>query len=521
MSEPIAADWEFAKREQQIQQVRWQRQFMEVFKRDMDILHRYHNGEAVDHIPLGIVIPGPPGTGKSFATKFGYDLCRKLYPDLQTYITATTGAAASRIDGITLASFLSMGSDAMKLDKTGFIDLIKRYKPKRVGDVKILIVDEVSMLSQRQLENLNRGLQEVRENPREYGGIYMIMMGDPFQLPPVPHDGGYGERRQYKEFVPSILERQYAGFTYVVPDQLIRAEDPELAKVLLQIISSDDADLRCAVETLNTKCYSGEMESLDVLDTQKETGALILCHRKQEAWSVDFYNKKSEEDIDDTKPFPIKPATRIHDPNDTDLLKVAHSKKDIELEENTIASRDTWPKDPKLIPNVPYIIRYNGETLEGVRVYNGNTCEVLSHDYDTGMTRLRLYGSDPVEVTIPRHTFKSEWVPEIGYEAVPLIRASAMTIHKAQGATLDKIILEVRSLCPGDEGYDRHLLYTALSRVRRLRDICLSDSIIAESLLKPVIKRKINMIWKLPYMSGYPRPTIEVQEGTIPTTQNL
>jgi len=521
MSECIAEDWDFVQREKLIQEVIWQRRFLERFKCDLEILDRYRRGEPVEHLPSGIITPGPPGAGKSFATKFGYDMCRKLYPNLNIHITATTGAAASRINGNTLASFLCIGPDAMKMDKNEFIELLKRSrnKNKRVCEAHILIIDEVSMLSQRAFENLNRGLQEIRENPREYGGIYLILMGDPFQLPPVPHDGGYGEQRKYKEFVPSVLERQYPGFTYIVPDKLIRAKDPELADLLLRIVSPDDNEVITAVETLNSRCYFEEMGMLDALEDQKNTGALILCHPKQGILSVEHYNEKSRKDLEETEMFPIRPATRIHDPNDPKLLEIARSRKDISIEEDTITKRDTWPKDPNLIPAIPYIIRYNGDTLEGTKVYNGNTCEVLGHDYNTGITRVRLYGTNE-EVTIPRHEFKSEWVSEIGYEAVPLIQASAVTIHKAQGATLSKIILETRSLYPDDQGYFRHLLYTALSRVRCLSDIRLTDSLPTDPLFKQIIKHKINMIWKLPYMKDYPRPRSMVQEVTVPTTPN-
>ena len=108
-------------------------------------------------------------------------------------------------------------------------------------------------------------------------------------------------------------------------------------------------------------------------------------------------------------------------------------------------------------------------------------------------------------MTIARQQFMSEWYPEIGYEGYPLFRCSAMTIHKAQGATLESgIIFEVRRGY-ADE-YLAHMWYTAFSRVKRIEDIRLT-SYMRDLLVHPTIQKKLEYVWKLPYMKNYLRPT--------------
>ena len=141
----------------------------------------------------GSFVVGPPGTGKSTFVNALVQEVNRLYPQLSVEVTATTGAAASRISGgKTMASWLSVGADAMKLHHLDEIQkIVIDRNPQRIHNTDILIIDEVSMLSQRVFDNLSTLIRRIRRNPVAFGGIYVILVGDPFQLPPCPHDG-YG-----------------------------------------------------------------------------------------------------------------------------------------------------------------------------------------------------------------------------------------------------------------------------------------------------------------------------------------
>jgi len=458
----------------------------------------------------GAFIPGPPGTGKSFFIDYIVKRIKQEYPELVIHVAASTGAAASRLDNsMTLSSWLSLGSESMKLDKFDcIISALKKNCPQRLKDCDILISDEMSMISQRQFENLNRACQEVRKNPIEFGGIYPIFTGDPFQLPPIPHDGGFGVGRMTIEFVPSCLERQYPGYYYITPDELMRAaDDPVLQNVLMQLISDNSKQREDAIKVLNEMTYQDEMSVVDALELQKENGSTILCTTKEGLRSVEIYNQRAiEYSGDDIQYTAIKGPVQLHDSLSPDIIARSRGSKNLQAEEAEIKSRNTWSPDNRLIIGVPYMIRANKKTSENVPVYNGMMCEVLSYDNINGTAQVYLLKIKRV-VTISPHEFRSEWINEIGYSAIPLIRASAMTVHKSQGATLESIIFEHRSMYNSDTyEYVPHMLYTAFSRVKKIADIRITDIIPPHIIQSKSVQAKLDMIWKLPYMKDYLKP---------------
>lgn len=490
---------------------KWQKNAEEEIMRDVAALASRKRGENTeDPLRSGSFIPGPPGTGKSFFIDYIVKRIRREYPELVIHVTASTGAAAARLDNsMTLSSWLSLGSESMKLDKFDcIIAALKKNCPQRLKDCDILIGDEMSMVSQRQFENLNRACQEVRKNPIDFGGIYPIFTGDPFQLPPIPHDGGFGVGRMTIEFVPSCLERQYPGYYYITPDQLMRAaDDPVLQNVLMQLISDNSKQREDAVKVLNEITYQDEMSIVDALELQKENGSTILCTTKENELSVDHYNKRAvEESEDDIEYIAIKGPVQLHDSLSLDIISRSRGSKNLQAEEAEIKSRNTWSPDNKLILRVPYMIRANKKTPENVPVYNGMMCEILSYDNLNGIAQVYLYKIKRV-VTISPHEFRSEWINEIGYSALPLIRASAMTVHKSQGATLESIIFEHRRMYANENHeYVPHMLYTAFSRVKKIADIRMTDQLLPRIIQSKSVQAKLDMIWKLPYMKDYLRP---------------
>jgi len=481
----------------------WQKYAYDVIQNDISSLD---TKKKIDKI--GTFIVGPPGTGKSFLVETIVKDIYNKYSHLKISICATTGAAASRLKGgKTLASWLQIGAEAMKLDKYDeVIRALKNKQPRSVIKTDILILDEVSMLSQRQFENLNSACSELRKNPIEFGGMYIILIGDPMQLPPIPHDEGKGLGRWKTEFIPSCLERYYRAFNYVVANEMKRSEDSSLLQqLLLSIISSDKNKREKAIKLLLKVCYKEEMELEEILDLQKNTGSTILTTAKEGEFSVTHYNILSEQYNDNVSEINISPAIKVHDSNNEELLKRIGGQKALIAEEESLEKRDCWPKDDKVRTNIPFMIRMNFVTPEDIKVYNGDIGEVRSYNSISKTIEFYLYKNKKI-ITIPLYDFKSEWEPEISYRAFPLIQASAMTVHKAQGATLTSgIILETRRIYNGE--YLAHMLYTALSRVKKIEDIRITSFITHTMLELPSISNKLDYVWKLPYMEYYLKPS--------------
>jgi ATP-dependent exoDNAse (exonuclease V) alpha subunit len=493
-----------------VQLTKWQNKGMNSMMNDIENLV---NGKPHN---IGTFIVGPGGTGKSYLLDKFKEAVRQRFPNLRIATTATTGAAASRLNGATtLAKWLCIGAHSMKLDKYDEVwKFIKQLCPRTINETRILIIDEVSMLSERAFDNLNRLCREYRKKPQEWGGIYVILVGDPLQLPPVPHDAGPGVYRKVTEFVPSCLERQYAGYNYVVANQMKRSEGSVVLQQILLSIISDDSDVREeGLRKLVELRYKREYSIEEALELQKETGATILTTVKEGDSSVTHYNSVARQlnESDGTivcEEFTLPPVEKTHDglPKEerSNMLKLIGGENGLHSEEKCIHDRDTWPKDGIIRTKTPYMIRANLVTEEGVSVCNGDQGEVLAYDANKKTIRFQLYKSRQI-ITLPIHTFHSEWVENIGFKAFPLIESAAMTVHKSQGATLNGIIFDPARLYNG--AYLGHMLYTAFSRVKSIDDIHLASYILPNQLEHPAVKEKLSYVWQLDYMNEYLRPT--------------
>lgn len=139
-----------------------------------------------------IFYTGSAGTGKSVLMRAIITGLKHKYKtgSDSVAVTASTGLAACNIDGMTLHSFAGAG-----LAKEPAPELIKKIKknPKTRGRwqrVKVLVIDEVSMVDGELFDKLEQVARALRSNGLPFGGIQLVITGDFFQLPPVPERGG-------------------------------------------------------------------------------------------------------------------------------------------------------------------------------------------------------------------------------------------------------------------------------------------------------------------------------------------
>jgi ATP-dependent DNA helicase PIF1 len=132
-----------------------------------------------------LFITGPGGTGKTYAIKQIYEHAKSNNKRIS--VTALTGVAAVLLDcnATTIHSWAGIGI----CNKTDLQIINKVYRSKfyrhNWENTDTLIIDEVSMMSNRMFELLNKLGQTIRMNKKPFGGIQIIFSGDFFQLPPV------------------------------------------------------------------------------------------------------------------------------------------------------------------------------------------------------------------------------------------------------------------------------------------------------------------------------------------------
>ncbi|KAG7744684.1 hypothetical protein KL911_005315 [Ogataea haglerorum] len=132
-----------------------------------------------------IFYTGSAGTGKSFLLREIIKRLRNRYGSSSIAVTASTGLAATNIEGTTINRFSGIGLGSEPVNK-----LVGRIKSRRSiverwKGTKVLIIDELSMIDSIFFDKLNEIAKQIRGSNKPFGGIQLVLTGDFFQLPPV------------------------------------------------------------------------------------------------------------------------------------------------------------------------------------------------------------------------------------------------------------------------------------------------------------------------------------------------
>lgn len=141
--------------------------------------------EAVVAKGQNVFFTGSAGTGKSVVLKLLVHELKRKHGQFSVGVTASTGLAACNINGQTLHKFLSIG---LGLGSPQDLALkVKRNGPakKRWVSLKVLIIDEISMIDGKLFTKIDEVAKVIRNNQKPFGGIQIVCSGDFFQLPPV------------------------------------------------------------------------------------------------------------------------------------------------------------------------------------------------------------------------------------------------------------------------------------------------------------------------------------------------
>lgn len=130
-----------------------------------------------------VFLTGQAGAGKTYVLNQYLHYLRAR--EIAVAVTASTGIAATHINGLTIHSWSGIGI----LDELTMKDVTRiKKRPviyERIKNTKVLIIDEISMLHRKQLDMVNHITQIIRENLQPFGGLQLIVAGDFFQLPPI------------------------------------------------------------------------------------------------------------------------------------------------------------------------------------------------------------------------------------------------------------------------------------------------------------------------------------------------
>lgn len=388
-------------------------------------------------------IQGQAGTGKSTFIRY-----LQLHSQKKVRIACPTALAALHIGGVTLHSLFRLPlKDFFILSE---LELKKKTK-SILKKTDILVIDEASMIRPDILDAVDYLCKAARGNWTPFGGIQILLVGDLCQLPPVIKSSTYpifkaryGHREAYFFDSPAFKNAQ---FTTVVLTNVYRQNDSDLLSKLIDLrhnrhtqnvinffndatIENDDVretavtitPYKATAEQINQqrlKALEGETfiydaEMTGAFTTMSETPAPKQLILKEGA--LVLFNKNNP-------PYWINGSTGIVIQAEYNLIWV----KLIESGKMVLVKPETWES---------YIYEYNKETDEVIETVNG--------------------------------TF-TQFPIQLGY---------ALTIHKAQGKTLDKVIVDI------NRGAFAHgQLYVALSRTRKYSDMHIKNKISNDDLI--------------------------------------
>ena len=417
---------------------------------------------AYDKIMTGksILLTGEAGTGKSVVIqKFMND--QKKYKRKEIGLTSTTGASALIIGGSTVHSFLGIGLGDGEIEDLERRIASRKYVTERWRAIKVLIIDEVSMLSPILFDKLTEVAYLIRSGhsrsmlrkKKEYGwdGIQLVLTGDFCQLPVVKCEKYTFEAASWSDCIEEtiILDKNVrqtndATFQKILSDFRLGKVNEEQAKVLSDRVGKDisvngvEPTKLCAV---NFQVRSINEAALDEL-------ALIAEENDEELEFIHFDMTQAN-----VGNIPDKIIQKHKDQCIADEKLQLCVGAQVMLVKNEYAGEGEKRKLIYGNGSRGVVKDFTEEDWPIVEFTDGGVLTIVNHDFEIRGTPSKKDRKGKVEVVLTQ---------------IPLRVAYAISIHKSQGMTMDCVEVDLsRCFCAGHA-------YVALSRVKSLKGLTLS-----------------------------------------------
>ena len=408
--------------------------------------------EYVQHTNRCIFLTGKAGTGKTTFLRRLKQECSK-----QMAVVAPTGVAAINAEGVTIHSLFQLPPQLFlptpEARKQLFSEMQMRAQKQRVlRNLELLVIDEVSMVRSDLLDTIDAVLRHIKHQPNHpFGGVQVLVIGDLFQLSPVAREEEWRVLQDYYRgpyfFQAHVF--QQLNPVYIELDHVFRQSNIDFVEILNQV--RNNALTSQSLQMLNTR-YLPEFKA----DEQNEYYIVLSTHNRK----VDAINQR-EMDALGGKVYCYSATIKDTFPE------------------------SMFPMDETLTLKLGARVMFTkNDSSSEKRYYNGKL-GIVSHLTDKTIT-VTCEGEEPIDVH--RETWENiRYTSDAGSEAVqpevigtfshyPLRLAWAITIHKAQGLTFDRVVIDAA------DAFAAGQVYVALSRCRSLEGIVLLTPIPSHAL---------------------------------------
>ncbi|MCH9740414.1 MAG: AAA family ATPase [Epsilonproteobacteria bacterium] len=369
-----------------------------------------------------VFITGSAGTGKTYLLNqfIQYLKERRIYPT----VVAPTGIAASHLKGQTIHSFFALGIRDTVVDN-GYVEFLlkKSYLKSRFSKLKLLIIDEVSMVSPEIFASMDKVLRAFKNSPEPFGGVQVVISGDFFQLPPVSKE--FKEKR----FAWQSPVWKALGLKSCYLNEKFRQDDNQLIEILDDIRSGTVSTQ--SHETLES-CFYKELDA-------KFTPTKLYTHNID----VDRINLEELNKLEST-PKTFTYTSKGSAKNIEKIFKTSLVLEELTLKKDAVVLFiKNNPEKGYINGTTGVVIGFEGE-IPIVKTSTGAKIRVITEDW--------TIENDAGEIIAT-------------VSQIPLRLAWALTIHKSQGMTLDSAEIDLSKTFEVGQGY------VALSRIKNIEGL--------------------------------------------------
>ncbi len=407
----------------------------------------------LEYTGVNVFLTGKAGTGK---TTFLRNL--KERSPKRMIVVAPTGVAAINAGGVTIHSFFQLPfgpyipgvTDVVTQDgKARFTNKFSREKINIIKTIDLLVIDEVSMVRSDLLDAIDDVLRRYRNRSEAFGGVQLLLIGDLQQLAPVVKEDEWMLLKQHYASAYFFHSKALAATRYVPIElkRVYRQQDGVFLDLLNRVRENQVDD--SVLDMLNQRYIPGFAPS-------DEEGYITLTTHNHQAQRINDLKMATL----DTKAYTFKAEIKDNYSYPTDDLLVLKKGAQVMFVKN-----DSSPEKRYYNGKIGKITAINNNTIEVVGKEDGLRILVNREEWTNTKYSLDEESKEIVEMVEGR------------FSQYPLKTAWAITIHKSQGLTFERAIVDANA------AFAHGQVYVALSRCKTFEGLVLSSPVSSRSLI--------------------------------------